>query len=276
MKKLGILFMAVMIAAIAGCAGDDSTGEGGTLTTVQGLEIDDTSTGRTVVLVWNGISDDIDGYEIYFKADGTGSWVVGGTSTTTTFTHNATVAGTYAVRAYKGDNYSENYSNEVSTMPSIVNVTYSIYDQYAPADYHSGFIFGENAGQTGLAGSTSFAQDIYAYDDVSKGDNDVSLYSGNQGTYGNGNASYFQLPQSGVYGNCDPNGTWYNVSLDLLTSDSVIFVELPYQSGNSAYVKMYGLQITPEPTSNNGTEVSFMYEYQSNDLGLTLFTSNAN
>lgn len=275
MKKLGILFMAVMIAAIAGCAGDDSTEPGGTLTTVQGLEIDETSTGRTVVLVWNGISDEIDGYEIYFKADGTGSWVVGGTSTTTTFTHNATVAGTYAVRAYNGDNYSENYSNEVSTMPNIVNVTYSIYDNYAPADYHSGFIFGATSGQTGFASQTGFVQDIYAYDE-SKGDGDVWLYSGNFGQFGNGNQSYFQTPASGVYGNCDPNGTWYSTSYQLYSSDSVVFIELPYASGPSAYAKMYGLQITPEPTSNNGTEVSFMYEYQSNDLGLTLFTSNAN
>lgn len=275
MKKLGILFMAVMIAAIAGCAGDDSTGEGGTLTTVQGLEIDETSTGRTVVLVWNGISDEIEGYEIYFKADGTGSWVVGGTSTTTTFTHNATVAGTYAVRAYNGDNYSENYSNEVSTMPNIVNVTYSIYDNYAPADYHSGFIFGATSGQTGFASQTGFVQDIYAYDD-SKGDNEVSLYSGNAGTFGNGNQSYFQEPSGSSYGNCDPDGSWNGNSYPLYTGDSVVFVALPYSNGTFAYAKMYGLQITPEPTSNNGTEVSFMYEYQSNDLGLTLFTSNAN
>lgn len=275
MKKLSILFMAVMIAAIAGCAGDDTTDPGGTLTTVQGLEIDNTSTGRTVVLTWAAITDEIDGYKIYFKADGAGSWVEGGTSTTTTFTHNAVVAGTYAVRAYNGDNYSENYSNEVSSMPNIVNVTYTIYDNYSPADKPSGFIFGATAGQTGMASSAGFVQDIYAYDE-SKGDDDVWLYSGNFGTYGNGNQSYFQTPASGVYGNCDPNGTWYSTSYQLYTSDSVVFVELPYASGNSAYAKMYGLSVAPDPDSNNGTMVSFMYEYQGNDLGLTLFTSNSN
>jgi hypothetical protein len=275
MKKIAILFMAVVIAAVAGCAGDDSSGTGGDLTTVQGLEIDATSTGRSVVLVWNAITDDIDGYKIYFKADGTGNWVEGGESTTTTFTHNATVAGHYAVRAYKGDNYSENYSNEVSSMPNIVNITYTIYDNYSPADKPSGFIFGPTSGQTGFASQAGFVQDIYAYDE-SKGDNDVWLYSGNFGTFGNGNQSYFQTPASGVYGNCNPSGTWYGTSYQLYTSDSVVFVELPYAGGRSAYVKMYGLNVAPDPDSNNGTSVSFKYEYQPNTLGLTLFTSNSN
>lgn len=275
MKKLSIIFMAVMIAAIAGCAGDDTTDPTGDLAVVQQLVLDGTSTGRTVVLTWSAVTDEIDGYRIYFKTDGAGSWAEAGTSTTTTFTHNAVVAGTYAVMAYNGENTSSDYSNTVSTMPSIVNVTYSIYDNYAPADYHSGFIFGETAGQTGFASQASFVQDIYAYDE-SKGDDDVWLYSGNFGTYGNGNQSYFQTPASGVYGNCDPSGTWYSTSYQLYTSDSVVFVALPYSGGSFAYAKMYGLQISAEPTSNNGTEVSFMYEYQSNDLGLTLFTSNAN
>ncbi len=275
MRKLSIVFMAVLIAAIAGCAGDDSSGDTGTLTTVQDLQLDNTSTGRTVVLTWSEISDDIDGYKIYFKADGAGTWADAGESTTTTFTHNAVVAGHYAVKAYKGDNYSENFSNEVSTMPSIVNVTYTIYDNYSPAEKPSGFIFGENSGQTGSAASTGFVQDIYAYDE-SKGDEDVWLYSGNFGQFGNGNQSYFQEPASGVYGNCDPDGSWSGTSYILYTSDSVVFVALPYQGGSFAYAKMYGLNVAQDPDSNNGTSVSFMYEYQPNDLGLTLFTSNAN
>ncbi len=275
MRKLSIVFMAVLIAAIAGCAGDDSSGDTGTLTTVQDLQLDNTSTGRTVVLTWAEVSDDIDGYKIYFKADGTGTWADAGESNTTTFTHNAVVAGHYAVKAYKGDNYSENMSNEVSTMPSIVNVTYTIYDNYSPEDKPSGFIFGENSGQTGSAASSGFVQDIYAYDE-SKGDEDVWLYSGNFGQFGNGNQSYFQEPASGVYGNCDPDGSWSGTSYILYTSDSVVFVALPYQGGSFAYAKMYGLNVAQDPDSNNGTSVSFMYEYQPNDLGLTLFTSNAN
>ncbi len=273
MKKLSLIFMAVLVAALAGCAGD-TTGTGGTLTTVQDLQLDATSTGRTIVLKWSAVTDNIDGYKVYFKADGTGNWVEVGSPTTTTYTHTATNAGTYSVRAYKDTNFSKEYSNEASTMPSIVNVTYTIYDNKSAEEMPSGFIFGANSGQTGMAGSTQFKQDIYAYDE-SKGDNDVWLYSGNFGTFGNGNQSYFQTPASGVYGNCDPAGSWLGNSYKLLTSDSVVFVKLPYTAGGNAYVKMYNLTITPDETPN-GTKVSFSYEYQSKTLGLTVFTSNAN
>lgn len=271
MKKLGILFMAVMIAAIAGCAGDDSSGTTGDLAVVQNLEIDASSTGRTVVLVWSAVAD-VEGYKVYFKADATGNYVEAGDVTGTTFTHSAVVAGEYSVMAYDGDNTSSGYATAVSTMPSIVNITYKIYDNYAPADYHSGFIFGETSGETGSAASSSFKQDIYAYDD-DKGDDTVSLYSGNAGTFPEGYDSNFQVPDS-VYGNCDPAGFNYGTSIPLISTDDAIFVELVYDNSNNAYAKMYDIQITAEPTSNNGTEVSFMYEYQNNTLGLTLFTSN--
>lgn len=274
MKKLGIIFMAVMIAAIAGCAGDDSTDPEGDLAVVQDLQIDATSTGRTVVLVWSAVAD-VEGYKVYFKADASGNYVEAGEVTGTTYTHAASVAGEYSVMAYDGDNTSSGYATAVSTMPVMVTGTYQIYDNYAPADYHSGFIFGETSGQTGYASEPGFMQDIYAFDD-SKGDADVSLYSGDAGTYGNGYDSNFQLPVGSAYGNCDPAGFNFGTSIELVTSDSVIFVELVYDNSNNAYAKMYGMQITAEPTSNNGTEVSFMYEYQSTEYGFTLFTSDAN
>jgi hypothetical protein len=270
MKKISLLFMAVMIAVLAGCAGD-TTDPTGDLPTVQQLVLDATSTGRTIVLTWSAVTESIDGYKIYFKADAAGSFVEVGESTTTTYTHTATVAGTYAVMAYQGTNYSAAYSNEVSTMPNIIATTYTIYDNYSPADKPSGFIFGPSSGQTGSAASPSFVQDIYAYDE-SKGDADVWLYSGNFGTFGNGNQSYFQEPLANGY--CDPSGVWYSTSYRLLTGDSVVFVELPWNSGQSAYVKMYDITVAPDPDSNNGTMVSFKYEYQSEILGLTVFTSS--
>ncbi len=240
---------------------------------VQGLALDASSTGRTVNLTWDPLACEVDGYQVFFKADATGSWVVLGESPTTTYTHIATNAGSYAVKGYKGSNYSANYSNEVNTMPSIITVTYTIYDNYCAPTNHSAFIFGEFAGQTGMAPSAAFAQDIYVYDE-SKGDDDVWLYSGNYGPFGNGLQSYFQEPAAGVYGSCDPEGTWLGSSYMLFPSDDVVFVKLPYNSGENAYAKMYGLSVVPDPTTNNGTMISFSYEYQSNVLGLTLFTSN--
>ena len=277
MRKLSLIFMAVLVAALAGCAGDTQE-PGGTLTTVQDLQLDATSAGRTIVLVWSAVTDDIDGYEVYFKTDGTGNWEKVGDSSTTTYTHTATNAGTYAVRAYKDTNFSENYSNEVSTMPTVISASYTIVDNWAPADMPSGFIFGTTAGQTGMASEPGFVQDIYAYDDDFKGDTNISLYSGNKGTFGNGRQSYFQVPEGNGY--CEPYGTgqWYNTSYKLYTSDSVVFVGLTDGSAINGYAKMYGLSIAGS-TTEHGTELTFSYEIQVGQQGagyLTVFTSNAN
>lgn len=274
MKKLSILFVAILVAALAGCAGDTTSPEGGDLAIVQTVELDAASTGRTIVITWAAV-DDVEGYKLYFATDGTGTYTEVADVATTTATHTASNAGTYMVMAYDGDNTSSGNSNEVSTMPNIVNTTYTIYDNYSPADTHSGFIFGATSGTTGSAASASFVQDMYAYDE-SKGDESVWLYSGNFGAFGNGNQAYFQTPESSAYGDCDPNGTWYGTSYMLYTSDSVVFVELPYTGANSAYAKIRGLSVTADPDSDNGTVVSFTYEYQPNDLGLTVFTSSAN
>ncbi len=110
MRKLSLIFMAVLVAALAGCAGD-TTNPDGDLAVVQGLQIDATSTGRTVVLVWNAVADDIDGYRVFFQADGSGSFDQAGEVTTTTYTHSATVAGKYVVIAYEGENTSSANSN---------------------------------------------------------------------------------------------------------------------------------------------------------------------
>ncbi len=260
------------MVVVAGCAGDDDpSGPGGTLPTVQNLAISDASTGNSIVLTWSAV-EDVEGYKVYFRETAGGTWVEGGDVATTTFTHTATVAGYYTVSAYDGDDYSENYATEVNTLPNIVNTVYRIYDNFAPAQYDSGFIFGPTGGQTGQASDPDFEQDIYAYDE-SKGDPDVWLYSGNYGQFGNGNPTYMADP-AGTYGYCNQYGTgsWYE-SYRLYESDSAVFCALPYTGGDVVYVKMYGLAITPEQSSNNGTEVAFMYEYQPM-ANITVFTSN--
>ncbi len=276
MKKLSLIFAAVMIAALAGCAGD-TEGPNGDLAIVQDVQLDASSTGRTIVLVWSAV-DDVDGYKVYFRADATGSYTELGESTTTTYTdNNATNAGDYVVIAYEGDNTSSANSNAVSTMPTVVSGTYTIVDNWAPAAMPSGFIFGATSGTTGSASSPSFEQDIYAYDDDYKGDTNVSLYSGNQGSFGNGRQSYFQEPAGNGY--CDPAGTWYSTSYKLLTGDSVVFVSLTDGSNNiNGYAKMYGLSVVGSSTEH-GTEVTFSYEIQVGQQGagyLTVFTSSIN
>lgn len=271
MRKLSLIFAAVMIAALAGCAGDTSP-SGGDLAIVQLLELDASSTGRTIVLVWSAV-DDVDGYKVSFRNDATGSYTELSETSTTTYTHTADNAGDYVVIAYKGDNTSEANSNAVSTMPNIINSTYTIYDNHSEESTYSGFIFGATSGTPGSAFSDTFEQDLYAYDE-SKGDDDVWLYSGSFGEFGNGKTCYFQEPGT-TYGSCDPN-SWIPNSYILYTGDSVVFVKLPYDGGDNAYVKMYGLSVTADPATTNGTIVSFSYEYQPKELGLTVFTSNAN
>jgi len=283
MRKLSLIFMAVLVAALAGCAGDTPTGNGD-LVVVQDLQLDAASTGRTIVLVWTAVSDGIDGYRILFQSDGTGSFEQVGEVTTTTFTHTATVAGKYAVIAYKGDNTSSANSNEVTTMPTIYSGTFTIVDNNAPASQPSGFIFGgSSVGRTGMASEPTFVQDIYAYDDDFKGDTNVSLYSGNKGTFSNGRQSYFQQPASSGYGYCEPYGgsaIWYNTSYKLHTGDSVVFIGLTNGSSINGYAKMYGISVTPSGSSSpHGTEVTFGYEIQYGQQGagnLTVFTSKAN
>jgi len=274
MKKLGLMILLTGIVLLAGCAGDNPANPGGTLADVTGLTIDATSAGQNVVLTWNAVAD-VDGYYVYFRTTSTGTWDKVGDVTATTYTHTATSAGYYVVMAYKGSDTSANNSNEVNTMPVDDTTTYTIYDNYSAADEHSAFIFGKTSGsgQTGLASNTNFVQDIYAWD-LSKGDTDVWLLSGNWGTYGNGRQSYMFEPAQAGY--CDvwttstsgPSGPWFSQSYMLYTSDARVFVYLY----DGYYAKIYNLSISADPNTANGTIVSFSYEIQT-IAGLTLFTS---
>lgn len=269
MKKLGLIVLAVGIILMAGCAGDDPAGPSGSLDPVTGLTIEATSAGTSVDLSWNAVSD-VDGYYVYFRTTSTADWTQAADVTGTTYTHDATSAGYYTVKAYKGDDTSSDNSNIVDTMPTDVTTTYTIYDNYSPATEPSGFIFGATSGETGQASSTSFDQDIYAYDeDKGKGDETVRLYSGDYGSFGNGSATWMADPSStsSTYCNAYPNGSWY-YNYGLLTSDERVYCYL----SNGNYAKMYDLSIAADPNSANGTMVSFSYEIQTG--GLTLFTSN--
>jgi len=268
MKKLGLLVLVAGIVLMAGCAGDDPAGPSGTLADVTGLTIGTTSAGRDVVLTWTAVAD-VDGYYVYFRATTSTDWTQVGDVTATTYTHTASSAGYYTVKAYEGANTSANNSNVVDTMPIDDTTTYTIYDNYSPATSHSAFIFGNSVGggQTGLASNTSFVQDIYAWD-LNKGNTDVWLLSGNYGTYGNGHQSYMLESSQAGYCTAYPSGQWYGESFRLYTSDDRVFVYLY----DGLYAKIYNLSITADPASAHGTIVSFSYEIQL-IAGLTLFTS---
>jgi hypothetical protein len=270
MKRLTLLALAVAVALMAGCEGDNPSGPDGTLDVVTGLAIGDASTGVDVVLSWTAVAD-VDGYYVYWKANNSGDWVEVGDVTGTSYTHTATSAGTYSVLAYAGDDTSSDYSASVSTMPNVVSTEYSIYDNYAPADYHSGFIFGATSGETGLASSGAFVQDIYAYDpDTSP--TVAWFYSGDYGPFGDGNTTWMSALGDG-YDNPgaapDASANWWDNGY-VLTGD-VIFGEL----FDGYFVKMYINDVYgPVGGSTNGTGVDFTYEFQPIQ-GLRLFTTNS-
>lgn len=264
MKKLGLLVLIAGIILMAGCAGDDPQGPSGTLSTVTGLDILATSAGRTVNLSWTAVTDDIDGYEVYFKSNGDGEWAALTTITGTTYSHTADNAGTYSVRAYKGDNFSENYATEKGTMPTIIMDDYTIWDNHAPQTDDSGFIFGATSGQTCQA-STSNNHDIYCFD----GDwtySPCGFYSGDHEPFGGG-LHTDMIDDEGTYGY--PAGSEWWPTGYVLAGD-VIFCDL----SDGHFVKVYVTSVPQHATQPLSYGIVFCYDYQPIE-GLYLFTTDS-
>jgi len=266
MKKWTLLLACAAMVLMTACEGDDPAGPGGTMPTVTGLAVDwAASDGVDVVLDWDAVTD-AEGYKVYFRATSSGTWSEVEDVTGTTATHTAPSAGYYVVTAYNGDDTSENYSNEVNTMPTIISAEYTIYDNFAPADWHSGFIFGFDGGQTGLAGSSAFVQDIYAYDpDTSP--SVAWLYSGDTGTFGDGN--HTEMADGGSTPGAAPSSGYWTSGW--VQSGDVIFCEL----FDGFYAKMIISDVSgPVGGSTNGTGITFTYEIQEQE-GIRLFTTNS-
>ena len=240
----------------------DSTG--GALPNVTGLVIDPASTGRDVVLTWNAVSD-VDGYYVYFRETVSADWTEVGNATATTFTHTAVSSGYYAVKAYKGTSTSSDYSNVVDTMPNQIQATYTIWDNHAPADEHSGFIFGATSGQTGLAPGISFIQDIYCYD-AGWPQSPCGFYSGDIAPFGNGN--HTDMLDAGIIYGYPAGSSWWTTGW--IVPGDVIFCEL----SNDHYVKVYINSVPQYPTQSAAHGIVFHYDYQPIE-GLYLFTTES-
>ena len=269
-KKLSLLALVLSVVLLTACEGDDPAGPG-TLATVTGLEVLSTSAGQTVVLSWTIYSgtETIDGYEVYFKTEGEGSWVALGTTTATGYEDIATVAGTYSVRAYEGDNYSTEYAIEASTMPvTATGGPYTIWDNHAPVAEHSGFMFGSSSGTTGLATDPAFHQDIYCYDGGWT-ESPCGFYSGNEDPFPQGGNDTDMIEvQGGHYGY--PSGTsWWPKGF--IVANDVIFAELY----DGYFVKIYVESVPQHTTQPASHGIVFTYEWQPIS-GLSLFTDNTN
>ena len=154
-------------------------------------------------------------------------------------------------------------------MPNYVTTSYTVWDNHAPADEHSGFRFGATAGETGLAGSGSFAteKDLYCWD----GDwtqSPVGFYSGAYGTFGNGHPTDMVEVQGGNYGYPSASvGDWWEHGF--IVQNDVIFAELH----DGYYVKIYVEAIPQHSTQPLSHGITFNYDFQPIQ-GLYLFTTD--
>lgn len=168
------------------------------------------------------------------------------------------------MKAYKGTSVSADYSNTVNTIPNQIQTTYTIWDNHAPPDEHSGFIFGATSGQTGLAPSIAFIQDIYCYDG-NWSQSPCGFNSGDIAPFGNGNHTDMNDAGS-TYGY--PIGSWWTTGY-ILPGD-VIFCGL----SDGHYVKLYVSSVQKHPVQPAAHGIVFYYDYQPIE-GLYLFTTES-
>jgi len=269
MRKITLIAMLLGVIMLAGCTGDDPSGPGGTLADVTNFAVSATSAGTSVVLTWTAVAsngtDAIDGYKIYFNEDAA-TFVEGdlvGTipDGTTTYTHAASSAGYYGIIAYEGDNTSENYAT-TDDLPNMISSAYTIWNNHAPATSHSGFIFGMTSGTTCLASSGN--HDMYCYDG---GQGNLTwLYSGDYGTFGDGNNTNFYEHASSF---ASPGSGPWNPPAGPMVVGDVIFAELY----DGYWAKIYVIAL-PHYTggTDNAYGIEFYYDIQPIQ-GLELFTT---
>lgn len=247
-----LIFTAAVLVVMAGCS-DEPVSPSGTLPVVQNLTVNSAeSKGDTVVLYWDALDVEIDGYHIYFATTDIGSWTELEPTEDTTYVHIAESAGYYVVKASEGLNYSSDNSNEVHTTTNRISGDFPLR-----VDGSNGFIFGQNNGVLGIADSASFAQDIY----IGTADSLLFFYVGNNnpGDFPGGSAT--RLAYKGTYGNVAPDPG----SSDWIDSVQVV-------AWNHYFVKLtndHYVELTVDSIYTNGADIS-MYEYQTISL-LRLF-----
>ncbi|HOF66774.1 MAG TPA: hypothetical protein PLX54_08250 [Candidatus Fermentibacter daniensis] len=269
MKKFALLFACAAVALMTACEGDNPSGTGGDMPVVTGVAVNwDASSGVDIVLTWTAV-EDAEGYKVWFSQTSGGTPQEVGDVATTTFTHTASSAGYYYVTAYEDDDASSGYSAAVNTLPNIITTPYIIYDNNAPETYHSGFKFGFEGGQTGLAGSMPFAaeKDIYAYESDPVSPQGIAFCSGDAAPFGGGHHTEMAAADGGSVSVAPASGYW--VSGNIIETD-VIFCKL----FDGYYAKIIVGDIEgPVGGSTNGTSITFTYEIQTH-AGIRLFTTS--
>ena len=241
-----VAFAASVLIVIAGCSSEPSS-PSGTLPVVQNLTVDETaSKGDTVVLHWDPLDVEVDGYHVYWSSTSPGTWHENVTEDTT-LTEIAESTRYYYVKASKGLDYSSDNSNEVDTRATLITGPFTMRIN----DLTNGMIFyddGAGAG-TGVADSSDFRQDIY----IAEANNQLYFYSGDHSPAQYPGGKHTSLCPVGIYGNVAPESgseDW---------ADSVLISENNFYFGHLS--SGYYIQLYVDSTFTNGADIGSI-EYQ--------------
>ncbi len=241
MKKVFIL---VITAALFVACSDSPSSPGGTLPIVQNCRIvDDQCKGDTVVIAWDAVDVEVDGYRVYYASTDPGDWQNIAQVAETTVSHIATSTGYYCVEAMEGLDLSEDVSNKANDRA----------DQHLLTDTLTvggidGLMFAETHTAFGSSADGSFAQDLY----IGKEGDTVLFYRGNYDpeTHPGGTQSYIATssnylapgpgdsawkssaaPQDGSSFFVELESGYYaHFYVDTVFNDSVVLVSNQYQS----------------------------------------------
>ncbi len=234
------LAVAVLIVVVS-CSSEPAS-PSGTLPVVQNLRVNETaSKGDTVVLHWDPLTVQVDGYHVYWSSSLPGTWheyVV----QNTTVTEIAESTRYYYVKASRGLDYSSGNSNQVDTKGTLI---YGPFILTADSLTNGILFIDDGSGVTvGMADSSEFAQDIY----IAETNNQLYFFSGDHNTA--------QYP-GGKHTLLCP--LWANIAP---VPDSSIWVDSVLISSNSYYLghlsNDHYIQFYVDSTFTNGASISYV------------------
>lgn len=148
--------MLCVLILFAACS-DSPNSPGGTLPIVQNCRIEEEqSKGDTVVVAWDSVSVDVDGYRLWYAETDPGNWSIIAQVEGTTAQHVATRTGYYCVDAIKGIDSSEDQSAKANDRAEMF-----LIDDTLTVGGVNGIKFAETHTALGDASDASFAQDLY-------------------------------------------------------------------------------------------------------------------
>ena len=224
-----IAFGAAVLIVIVGCSSEPSS-PSGTLPVVQNLTVNETeSKGDTVVLHWDPLDVEVDGYHVYWSSTSPGTWHEYVTEDTTV-TEIAESTRYYYVKASKGLDYSSGNSNEVDTRATLITGPFTMRTDSL---YNGILFYDDGAGAaTGMADSSEFTQDIY----IAEANNHLYFYSGDHNPAQYPGGRHTPLCPLSVFGNVAPEpGSADWVDSVLISGNNFYFGQL----SNGNYIQFY-------------------------------------